>query len=61
MPRKDPGNWVLRVRLRHWPERSACTDNYGPHTMTINSAGILMYRRSDDGIEVLLGHPGGPF
>jgi len=25
------------------------------------SAGILMYRRGDDGIEVLLVHPGGPF
>jgi predicted NUDIX family NTP pyrophosphohydrolase len=24
------------------------------------SAGILLYRRSDDGLEVLLGHPGGP-
>jgi predicted NUDIX family NTP pyrophosphohydrolase len=29
--------------------------------MPINSAGILMYRRSGDGIEVLLVHPGGPF
>jgi predicted NUDIX family NTP pyrophosphohydrolase len=25
------------------------------------SAGILLFRRSGDGIEVLLGHPGGPF
>lgn len=25
------------------------------------SAGILVYRKSGDGIEVLLGHPGGPF
>lgn len=25
------------------------------------SAGLLLYRHSDDGIEVLLGHPGGPF
>jgi len=25
------------------------------------SAGILLYRRSGNGIEVLLGHPGGPF
>jgi predicted NUDIX family NTP pyrophosphohydrolase len=25
------------------------------------SAGLLLYRTSDDGIEVLLGHPGGPF
>lgn len=25
------------------------------------SAGILLYRRSADGIEVLLGHPGGPY
>lgn len=29
--------------------------------MSINSAGILMYRRSGEGIEVLLAHPGGPF
>jgi predicted NUDIX family NTP pyrophosphohydrolase len=25
------------------------------------SAGILLFRRTDDGIEVLLGHPGGPY
>jgi predicted NUDIX family NTP pyrophosphohydrolase len=25
------------------------------------SAGLLLYRIGDDGIEVLLGHPGGPF
>ena len=25
------------------------------------SAGTLLFRRPDDGIEVLLGHPGGPF
>jgi len=25
------------------------------------SAGILLYRRRDDGLEVLLAHPGGPF
>jgi len=25
------------------------------------SAGILLYRRTADGIEVLLGHPGGPY
>ncbi len=25
------------------------------------SAGILLYRRMENGIEVLLGHPGGPF
>ena len=25
------------------------------------SAGILLYRRADRGLEVLLGHPGGPF
>jgi predicted NUDIX family NTP pyrophosphohydrolase len=29
--------------------------------MTGESAGILLYRRVDDGIEVLLVHPGGPF
>lgn len=29
--------------------------------MPINSAGILMYRRSGDAVEVLLVHPGGPF
>ena len=25
------------------------------------SAGILLFRRRDDGLEVLLGHPGGPY
>ena len=25
------------------------------------SGGLLLYRHSDEGIEVLLGHPGGPF
>jgi predicted NUDIX family NTP pyrophosphohydrolase len=29
--------------------------------MANTSAGILMYRRGDDGIDVLLVHPGGPF
>ncbi|MGH8630588.1 MAG: NUDIX domain-containing protein, partial [Burkholderiales bacterium] len=29
--------------------------------MAKKSAGILPYRRSSSGIEVLLGHPGGPF
>ena len=29
--------------------------------MPINSAGILMYRHSGNGVEVLLVHPGGPF
>jgi predicted NUDIX family NTP pyrophosphohydrolase len=29
--------------------------------MPERSAGILLYRRGDDGIEVLLVHPGGPF
>ncbi len=29
--------------------------------MAKKSAGILLYRRSGNGIEVLLGHPGGPF
>ena len=29
--------------------------------MGMLSAGILMYRRRDEGIEVLLVHPGGPF
>jgi predicted NUDIX family NTP pyrophosphohydrolase len=29
--------------------------------MPKRSAGLLVYRRSDDGIEVLLVHPGGPF
>ena len=31
--------------------------NKGPRT----SAGLLIWRRRDGGIEVLLGHPGGPF
>ena len=25
------------------------------------SAGVLLYRSGDDGVEVLIGHPGGPF
>jgi predicted NUDIX family NTP pyrophosphohydrolase len=29
--------------------------------MAKTSAGILLYRRTDDGIDVLLVHPGGPF
>ena len=29
--------------------------------MAAQSAGILMYRHGNDGIEVLLVHPGGPF
>src|SRR5437588_3418080 len=29
--------------------------------MPKRSAGILMYRRSENGLEVLLVHPGGPF
>jgi predicted NUDIX family NTP pyrophosphohydrolase len=29
--------------------------------MTVTSAGILMYRHADAGIDVLLVHPGGPF
>jgi predicted NUDIX family NTP pyrophosphohydrolase len=29
--------------------------------MAKTSAGILLYRRSEDGIDVLLVHPGGPF
>ncbi len=29
--------------------------------MPVSSAGVLLYRRSPGGIEVLLGHPGGPF
>jgi predicted NUDIX family NTP pyrophosphohydrolase len=29
--------------------------------MATKSAGILMYRRGDAGIDVLLVHPGGPF
>jgi len=29
--------------------------------MSVNSAGILLYRLRDNGIEVLLAHPGGPF
>jgi predicted NUDIX family NTP pyrophosphohydrolase len=28
---------------------------------TRRSAGILLYRRTDDGVELLLVHPGGPF
>jgi predicted NUDIX family NTP pyrophosphohydrolase len=29
--------------------------------MTRRSAGLLVFRRTDDGVEVLLGHMGGPF
>ena len=29
--------------------------------MPKRSAGLLMYRRRDDHVEVLLAHPGGPF
>ena len=29
--------------------------------MSVNSAGIILYRLRDNGIEVLLAHPGGPF
>jgi predicted NUDIX family NTP pyrophosphohydrolase len=29
--------------------------------MTTSSAGILMYRRTEKALEVLLVHPGGPF
>ena len=29
--------------------------------MSINSAGILLYRLRDNAVEVLLAHPGGPF
>jgi predicted NUDIX family NTP pyrophosphohydrolase len=29
--------------------------------MTATSAGLLMFRRSDDGLQVLLAHPGGPY
>lgn len=32
-----------------------------PTTRSRTSAGILLYRRTDAGIEVLLGHPGGPY
>jgi predicted NUDIX family NTP pyrophosphohydrolase len=29
--------------------------------MSVQSAGLLIYRRRDHGLEVLLAHPGGPF
>lgn len=29
--------------------------------MPVKSAGLLLYRRGPGGVEVLLGHPGGPF
>ncbi len=29
--------------------------------MAVRSAGLLLYRRSDDGVELLVVHPGGPF
>jgi len=33
----------------------------GPESRSRVSAGLLLYRRTDAGIEVLLGHPGGPY
>jgi predicted NUDIX family NTP pyrophosphohydrolase len=32
-----------------------------PSTKRQRSAGILLFRRGPDGVEVLLGHPGGPY
>jgi predicted NUDIX family NTP pyrophosphohydrolase len=29
--------------------------------MAVTSAGIMLFRRADDGVQVLLVHPGGPF
>ncbi len=29
--------------------------------MPVNSAGLLMYHKSDDGLKIFLVHPGGPF
>ena len=33
----------------------------GPRSRSRVSAGILLFRRTADGVEVLLGHPGGPY
>lgn len=43
---------------RAWKDRGATSSAGG---MARTSAGILMYHLGDDGIEVLLVHPGGPF
>jgi predicted NUDIX family NTP pyrophosphohydrolase len=40
------------------PVKSPKTDSPRPHTV---SAGLLMYRRTESALEVLLVHPGGPW
>ena len=43
------------------PAASAGRHHRARLRVTVTSAGILLYRRTADGIEVLLGHMGGPF
>ena len=48
----------MPARTSALPERGAATIVSVASNRT--SAGILLFRRSDRGLEVLLGHPGGP-
>src|SRR5437016_7566792 len=43
------------------PGRLGCCDGFARNKMPKRSAGLLMYRRRDGGLEVFLVHPGGPF
>jgi predicted NUDIX family NTP pyrophosphohydrolase len=38
----------------------SCARSSGPAGPVKRSAGLLLYRRSHDGLEVLIAHPGGP-
>jgi predicted NUDIX family NTP pyrophosphohydrolase len=40
---------------------SGCPTPRGADDVARCSAGLLLYRIADDGVEVLIGHPGGPF
>jgi predicted NUDIX family NTP pyrophosphohydrolase len=52
---KTPSDFGLRA-----PQAKGRTSNRSPARSNV-SAGILAYRRSELGLEVLLVHPGGPF
>jgi predicted NUDIX family NTP pyrophosphohydrolase len=49
--------WIPVFRKGHAPLKKTLM----PGGSRKRSAGILMYRRAGDGLEVLLVHPGGPF